>query len=789
MKVTFLEARVPLTKHYTATSKEPYPNAFEFKSHTHHVKNLTHMMDLMKTHASQGHCLLKGEIQKELEWESRAGSTLPHSPTMTIVFDIDGLTSVPDIDAFMAKIGLPNISYIVQWSASYGVYGNFELRCHVIVFLTAASSPSALKTWLKQLNLQHFQTDLRLTKTHCSLHWGLDITTCQNDKLIFITPPVCTPPSIDQFTGQRISLVAKATDFFDFNTVTLLPAETLKGLEEAEINRLRKAAGLSERKPSQFKTKELKGETYMPNPDTATVTGHKEERGFTYLNLNNGDSWGYYHPTDNPTFIYNFKGEPTYKTSELLPDYWNSLQIAKKQTARSAHQGKLFLAFRDFRSADYYNGWYDQNNDELVLNTAKSERQLSDFLANYGQPVPDAVPIWSVMYDPNKPVIDLAACTVNTFQPSMYMKFAVQRSTLVTPKPTPIIDKLIKHVFGDDMYDHFLNWLAFSFQYRTAPKTAWVAQGTQGTGKGLLVNEVLVKLFGPSNVAQKRMEELEDRFNPHLETSLLVIIDEAQISDSGRSKMIMANLKNQITEPVVTIRRMRQTSYETPNRVGFIFNSNKPDPVVIEAGDRRFNVGEYQSAKLQITDAEVRAIDSELLDFAYRLQRHSVDFDAVRTPKINEAKREMQMASRTSADAVADAILNGDMSTLWDALPTVEMSMLDPMAAARLIPYETLIKELVTTRRTKLSRDELSIIFNYNVGNVPSSPCKFTMYLKHHGLQIDPIRLNGKLVRGVTVNWQNSDEWFEERLSELQAAGKPNLKVVKQVSNSDLTEV
>lgn len=777
MKVTFLEARVPLTKKFTVAGKEPYPNAFEFKSHTHVIKNLDHMADLMKKHAALGHCLLKGEIKKELNWESRAGSTDPHWPTRWACFDLDGMKSVPDVNAFMVRLGLPDTSYILQWSASYGINGDFTLRAHIIVFFDSAASCSALKSYLKQQNLTLFQADLQLTKTNVALRWGLDVTTCQNDKLIYITPPQCVPTTIDQFTGARITVVKKAKDFVDFNAIPLMSAEQIKALEEGEVNRLRRQASLPDRKASAFKLKEHKGEHYMPNPDQATITGRKEERGFVYLNLNGGDSWGYFHPTDNPTFIFNFKGEPAYKTSELLPDYWASVQMHKRQAAQAAHQGKLFLAFRDFKTAEYYNGWYDENTEELVLNVARSEKQLEDFLLNYGQPVPEAIPIWSIIYDPNAQTLDEKNCTVNVFQPSMFMRWAKAQGKLAKPKATPTIDRIIKHVFGDGMYDHFFNWLAYCFQYREAPKTAWIAHGTQGTGKGVLVNYVLVKLFGASNVSQKRMEELEDKFNAYLEHSLLCIIDEAQISDSGRSKMIMANLKNQITEPTITIRRMRQSAYETTNRVGFIFNSNKSDPVVVEAGDRRFNVGEYQPGKIVITDTDIKTIDAELLDFAYRLWQHSVDLDQVRTPKVNEAKREMQIASRTSADVVADSILTGDLTVLWDALPTGDVSAMDPSMVMKLQPYKSLIYDLIQSRRDRITRDELRVIFDYNVGNVPASPWKFTLFVKHHGLNIKDIRFGAKVLKGMFVEWKNDTQWFEDRLKEIEIEKNPKAKM------------
>lgn len=777
MQVTFLEARVPLTKKFTATSKEPYPNAYEFKSHTVPVKDLDHFAALIKAHAAQGHCLLKGQLAKPLEWESRAGSTNPNTPTRWLCFDLDGMAGVATVDEFMAKMSLSDISYIIQWSASYGVYGDFSLRAHVFVLTTDDVVSSAAKVYLKQSNLDLFQSDLSLTKTNIALRWPLDITTCQNDKLIFITPPECTPPSINQFSGDRITVVKKAKDFLVFNNIPLKAAEQIKLAEEAEINRLRQAKGLPERKAAAFKLKDHKGESYMPNPDQATVTGVKELNGFIRLNLNGGDSWAYFHPVDNPTFIFNFKGEPTYKTSELVPDYWASLQ-SQKRTTQAKQSSKLILAFRDLATATYYNGWYDQQTDEITLHVARSERQIEDFLIANGQPVPDAIPQWNVIYDPQKPPLDLTTRTVNTFTISPYMRLARGQAATATPKPTPTIDWLIKHVIGEDMYDHFFNWLAFCFQNCVAPQTAWVFIGTQGTGKGLLVNQVLVPLFGKTNVAQVRMEQLEDKFNGHMENTMLCIVDEADVSDSGRAKMIMANLKNQITEPYISIRRMRMMAYETVNRVGFIFASNVAGPVVIEEGDRRFNVGNFQPNKIVVDDTIVKQLWTELLEFAYRLQKHTVDISQVRTPRVTAAKLDIQMTSKTSADVIGQAIKDGDLATLWDALPTGDTSMLDTVTLLKTNAYKQLITDLLLTKRDRLSRDELRLIFDYNVGKIPPSPYKFTMYLKHHGLAVKDLRMSGKIVKGVYVIWSNSDQWFDERKAEIEQDTKTKINVV-----------
>lgn len=779
MQIDFLEARMPLTKKYTPSTKTPYPNAYEFSSHTEKVNTLEQLAAAIKAHALKGHCLLKGNLDRPLEWESRAGHTDPHAPTSWLCLDLDGLKAVSSVDDALHKMGLGAVSYIVQWSASYGMYGDFSLRCHVFVLLIAPVSPATIKIWTKGINLAHFTDDISLTRSDVALRWPLDITTGQNDKLLFIAPPECDPATLCPFTGERIMLVKKTTEKLDFHSLIVSSAEDVRQKEIDMINVLRKNKGLSEKKNTQYKLKEYKGEMYMPNPGQATVSGQKTERGFVYFNINGGDSWGYFHPEDNPMFIFNFKGEPTYKTSELLPDYWDSLQKAKKQAVRTANKSKIFLAFRDFRSAEYFNGWYDTAADEITLFQAKNEKQLADFLISYGQPVPDAVPLWEITHDPNLPAFEPTKNRVNLFKFSDYMKKTkTLKSSKPAPRSFPTIEYLINHVVGPSLSEHFINWLAFCYQFKTAPRTAIVLHGTQGTGKGLLINEIVVPLFGSWNVSQRRMEELEDRFNAHLESALIVYVDEAQISDSARSKMIMANIKNQITEPTITIRKMRQTSYEVPNRVGWIFGSNMPDPVTVEIADRRFNVGDFQPKRLSITDSDLTQIKKELTAFALYLEQYAVDPHKVRTPLHTKARDQMMQLSLSSADIVAKALIDGDLAILWEALPTVDQSKIPASVAIKLSTYKALLHEIVRTKKTKISRDELLTIFEYNVGNVPSSAWKFTSYLRHHGLDMKYIRVNDKVVKGTTVEWINDDDWFNERLSEIGS----NVTKLKQVS-------
>ena len=194
MQLFFLEAAIPLTKSYTqkagVMTKTPYPFVWDFTSHEEHPSTLQEMFSMLQHHAALGHCLLKGTIAKPLIRESRAGSTTTGAMTDFVVLDLDGLDA-PSLDGLLAGLGLADISYIVQWSASYGIE-NKLLRAHVFMLLDKPAAAPLLKQWLIQQNhyLPLLSAALKLTKTGNAISWPLDVSACQNDKLIYIAPPL-----------------------------------------------------------------------------------------------------------------------------------------------------------------------------------------------------------------------------------------------------------------------------------------------------------------------------------------------------------------------------------------------------------------------------------------------------------------------------------------------------------------------------------------------------------------------------------------------------------------------
>lgn len=780
MNIIFLEAATPLTKTYSKTAgaivKTPYPFVWEFTSHTESCKSLVELEHLLKTHAALGHCALKGTISRDLVKESRAGSTDTNSTTEWLVLDLDGLPETIDIDGrqapltidlFLAEMGLADVSYIVQYSASYGIE-NQRLRAHIFILLDRPYAAPLLKQWLIQKNheVPLLRSSMGLTKTGNSISWPLDISACQNDKLIYIAPPVLKGIKDPMGKTPRISLVKRKHDKLSLSGVISSSSKN-KELTHKRIAELREEYGLPVRKI----TYKMHGSTeIMLKPDECIVTEMKTERGFVYFNLNGGDSWAYYHPENAPDYILNFKGEPAYLTKELLPDYWQQLTGTGSST-RVSSNGLTYLAFLDRSTGIYWRGTYDAATDLLDITPAKNETQLRHFAKQYGVPMGDFVPEWDLTFDPQDFVrVDVQNRQVNKFQPTPYMLNAGAKAPKAVPKT---INKVIWHALGSDqaIYDHFINWLATVVQTRDRTRTAWVLHGTEGTGKGVMVSKILRPLFG-AHVALRRMEELNEKYNQFMQNSFLVFVDEVQTKALQNEQGVMAKLRNFITEDTVPIRAMYSNDVVVRNYTNWIFSSNMPDPVSIKKGDRRFNVGKYQPTKLVLTDAEVAQIEKELQAFYDYLVNYPADHELAGTI-IQTADRDTMISiSESSVDTVGSALLDGDFSFFIDQLPTDNSHVRNALLSNKVKDYEDVLRNLIARTQPggscAISREELRTMFDFAVGGMPTSPNKFTSLLKHHRLHMEAVWVNNKTVRGIKTVWKDTlrfNEYLTQHLA------------------------
>lgn len=781
MKLTFLNSSVALTKSYTklpdgSIEKTSYPNVWEVSSIIEDCPSLAVMQSLISKHAALGNCLLKGMVTRNLVKESRKGSTDPIATTDWLCLDIDGVgttfqSSLVTVDTILSTMGLGDVSYILQWSGSQGISPG--IRCHLFIMLTKPISAPLIKQWLIQKNhevtvLKHHQA---LTKTGNSLTWGLDTTACQSDKLIYIAPPTLKGIKTPLGRMPRISLVTKVHPTFDMTNQTISSTAQNRTLTDTRVLELRAAANLPKRKL----TYRFAGpHEVLVKPDSCIASEIKQDRGFVYFNLNGGDSWAYYHPEDNPDYIFNFKGEPVYLTKELLPDYWAQLTQA---THRTDSKGKTYLAYLDRKTSTYWRGTYDESIDDLDIHAAKTETMVRHFASANGMPLGDDIPEWDMEFNPHDNVrVDFDNHTVNTFQLTEYMRAPVK----ATKQCPPTIFKVISHVLDDDIdaVEHFMNWLSFIAQERERTRTAWIFQGTQGTGKGILMNKILAPMFGSKQVAIKRASELSEKWTDFVVGKFIIFIDEVQTSAYKDEDSIIGNLKNFITEPTVTVRMMNKNAYDVPNYASWIFASNKPDPVSVDKEDRRFNIGPYQATKIKLTDLELETIAKELQTFHHFLMTYAVDKDAASTPMQSAARDTLIDLSQSTSESTASAIKEGNMEFFLDQLPTGDAYKANLLTLNKVEEYRKTLFDIICRTKSNgvcnIRRDELYVIFEYTVGGMKSSPATFTRFLGHRQITVKPIAFgNDRSHRGVQVTWAAPDDMakhLKEHFSDMKVS-------------------
>jgi hypothetical protein len=748
----------------TKTENSSYPHISKFISTEHDINSMETFLSVIRHTAKTGGCLIKGFLNKPLRSESRAGATSSDDMTPWLCFDLDGAdykTPAAFIKDLPEEFQLS--TYIQQFSASAG--DKPGLRCHFFFQLDGLVYAHQLKTYLQHLNLTipTLRKSIQLTKVGVALKWPLDITVCQNDKLIYVAPPAYKT----SFTGQRIKMIKKR-----YQSVKIDFSKVVKARVEIQVkklvNQLREEIGLPARRTDPVRVGNVPD--VAKNPGASELTGLKQERGFNYINLNGGNSWGYFHKIGQNEILYNFKGEPNYLIKEILPDYYETLSSSSDEPppptetdegSSNGLQAIEYFAVCDAKRDGYNRGYYDPNTDTLEITPTSSKDKLHHFLKAHGLPKPDFIPEWRIKYDFDSDIqYDPANKTLNLYKRTQYLKIAGTIGRTPVSSIPPNIDKLLDHVFNyqPDVKEHFINWLAFIVQTKNQTRTAWILHGTQGTGKGVLFNNIMIPIFGVAHALRTRLPDYEQQFNPFMEQSLIIMIDETQVSELNKKSVAMSNLKQYITDPFVSVRRMHTDAYMVENRANFLLFSNKHDPIQVDTSDRRFNVAPRQEVPLLkvMTSAEIDAIQAELQMFTSYLNDYTVVAADVGNVFQSEERTRLQDLTQDSGEEVAERLRTGDLAFFIQNAPDHEDTMQFEIKSGFAedkgpLTYVQLIDLFIKHRgeHINVTRDEIRVLYYYINNLIWATPHKFTKYAGHKGLKIETVNVKDSSHRGI----------------------------------------
>lgn len=157
---------------------------------------------------------------------------------------------------------------------------------------------------------------------------------------------------------------------------------------------------------------------------------------------------------------------------------------------------------------------------------------------------------------------------------------------------------------GDsDAYEYILNWLAFGVQRLGVPiGTAFVLQGAKGSGKSIII--VLYGfLFGSHTWVTSISEDIVGRFNAHLETTLLLGVEEAF---APQNRAADGTLKDLITAKTLRFEDKFFSAWRGPSHLRIIMTSNNDHVVRADGSDRRYAVFEVVHPHQHDPDARRR---------------------------------------------------------------------------------------------------------------------------------------------------------------------------------------
>lgn len=700
MQLTFLEAAVPLTKNY---EKRPdgsyvggaYPGVTNFTSSVEDVSTIAQFAEALETRASAGHCLLTSSLQRPIKEESRAGLSNKNERREWVLLDIDGMKGITSVEDFIKKV-LPsnfhNASYVIQYSPSHGIKDG--VRAHLFFMLADTVDPRAIESWLAETNLTHpeLSNQVTLSNSNLALTYPLDRVASRNGRIVYITAPECE--GFKDPVKDRITCVEKDFDEVSFSFAAITPAEVAKRVRD-KVNELRGDKGLRvSRKAEHVRVRKDGTEILLDDlvePGYVSSWVEDNER-FMRCNINGGDSYAYYfHRDQEDPYLHNFKGEPSLRLSKFDMQFYSE-HILPHFRELQKNMPRPFV-FRDAHTDKWFIG---SRKDKEIIEQPKptgSEKKMGDYFADKGRTSPPAViETWELNFDPTlHEQWNEEKRVFNTWRPTEYQQHTLYRSTMPS-----LIEKIIRHVTGDDQesFEHFINWLAYIQQTRRKPGTAWVLHGVPGTGKGLLFHNIISPIFGEDYCVSKQFRDLTDNFNGWMEQCLFVNIDEANSDDMGKvGRALVNNLKNWITEPLVSVRHMQATAKMCRSYMSMIFTTNDFGVIPIQEGDRRINVAKRQEKKLEITEAEVDAIEGELAGFSAYLTHYEVDLHRVRLPLDNQAKEDLKEAARSSIEEFFHAAMTGDLeyfvdgtneeSTEYSALATFKQAVGEWMEDAK----------------------------------------------------------------------------------------------------------
>ena len=148
---------------------------------------------------------------------------------------------------------------------------------------------------------------------------------------------------------------------------------------------------------------------------------------------------------------------------------------------------------------------------------------------------------------------------------------------------------------------HWFNREAFILNERDNSKSSYIVTGAQGSGKGILTDDLIDHIYEEQFITFGTMTEFADKFNDNLIGKLRVLVDEIYIKggERGEQSDLHHKSKSDITRKKISFEKKHLSKRTFKNIINRDHNSNVDSPISFNDGKRRYT---QVSAKKSLED-------------------------------------------------------------------------------------------------------------------------------------------------------------------------------------------
>lgn len=207
--------------------------------------------------------------------------------------------------------------------------------------------------------------------------------------------------------------------------------------------------------------------------------------------------------------------------------------------------------------------------------------------------------------------------------------------------------RILQHIYAlcgkrDEEFEWLVRWMAYPLQFPGAKMaTSVIMHGAEGTGKSLIWDGVIGKIYGKYSITVGQMQ-IESQFTGWQSCKCFALCEE--VVARNEQAHYKGRLKHLVSGTTLIINEKQLPAREENNHLNTVFLSNSDKPLSLDLGDRRYLVLKIMDvpAEQYFTDLLAEIENGGVEAFYHHLLTLDLNgFNGHTKPPLNDEKRDL----------------------------------------------------------------------------------------------------------------------------------------------------